>query len=326
MLGLEFVNSAQVIDILNGIRTPSRIHITLIDLNGSLGRIDGGIGLALEEPFVEIRAKECDGVVVHNRNRNDRFEFAAKRMREYYGKGIEVNVVSDFKPHVGLGSGTQISLAVGKAYAEIYDLDLSVRDIAKIMGRGGTSGIGVAVFEFGGFVLDGGHSRKEKRDFLPSSASKANPAPMLLRYDFPDWKIVLAIPDLTGFYGKGEINLFQKYCPIKLDEVRELCHLILMKLLPGIVESDLDDVGSAICRIQELGFKKIEIEQYGNLIKNCINLAEYAGMSSTGPTVYAFADTNAKAIAREFENYFKSKGIRCKTIITKPKNRGAEIV
>ena len=32
------------------IRTPARIHITLLDLNGSYGRIDGGIGFSIQNP------------------------------------------------------------------------------------------------------------------------------------------------------------------------------------------------------------------------------------------------------------------------------------
>ena len=29
------------------IKSPSRLHLTLIDMNGSYGRIDGGIGLTI---------------------------------------------------------------------------------------------------------------------------------------------------------------------------------------------------------------------------------------------------------------------------------------
>ena len=32
------------------IRTPARLHFSLIDLSGELGRIDGGIGVALAKP------------------------------------------------------------------------------------------------------------------------------------------------------------------------------------------------------------------------------------------------------------------------------------
>lgn len=154
------------------IRTPSRVHVTLIDLNGEIGRIDGGVGFALEEPYVKIRAEKADEVVVVGESFNrERFEHVAKIFKEKFGKGMKIEVLSDYKPHVGLGSGTQISLAVGKAYSELYGLNLSTREIARITKRGGTSGIGVAAFEFGGFIVDGGHSKKLKRVFyLPLSA------------------------------------------------------------------------------------------------------------------------------------------------------------
>jgi beta-ribofuranosylaminobenzene 5'-phosphate synthase len=312
------------------IKTPSRIHITLIDLNGSIGRIDGGVGLALENPFVEIVAKESDDVEVKGDPINaDRFKAVAKKLSEKFNRAIEIDVLSDYKPHVGLGSGTQISLAVAEAYNRLFDLNLSVRKLAEMVGRGGTSGIGVAVFEMGGFVVDGGHSRKEKPEFLPSSASKAKPAPVIARHDFPDWDVILATPNLAGFYGRREVNLFKEFCPIQLEEVRELAHLILMKMLPAVVEQDLDEFGEALWRIQYLGFKKVEIDQYGDLIRNALNyvcdLTNAVGMSSTGPTVFAITDTNSKQIAKTLEEFFESRGFGCDVTVTKARNTGAKI-
>lgn len=308
------------------LRTPSRIHITLIDLNGTIGRVDGGVGLALDEPKIEILAKENEEIVLKGEIINrERFEISAKKMKKYCRRGVEITVISDYDSHVGLGSGTQISLAVGKAFSELYGLGLSTRDIAEIMGRGGTSGIGVSAFDFGGLIVDGGHSIKEKDSFLPSSASKAKPAPIIARLDFPDWDIVLAIPELKGVFGDAEVNLFQKSCPVPLEDVREICHLILMKMLPAVAEKDLDSFGEAVKKIQELGFKKVEVEQYGELIKNCFDIADCIGMSSTGPAVYAITDSNAKTLEKDLKNYFTEWGFKCKTIVTRARNRGAEI-
>ncbi|MFA5255022.1 MAG: chorismate pyruvate-lyase family protein, partial [Methanoregula sp.] len=39
------------------VRTPSRIHLTLLDMNGGLGRVDGGVGIALDEPAILIEAR-----------------------------------------------------------------------------------------------------------------------------------------------------------------------------------------------------------------------------------------------------------------------------
>ncbi len=310
------------------IRTPSRLHLTLIDLNGSIGRIDGGVGLALDEPFVEIKFEESENIRVGGKAINlSRFEDVAKKFGGFFKKGIKINVLSDYYDHVGLGSGTQITLAVGMAFNKLYNLGLNVDRIAEIGERGGTSGIGVNAFKVGGFIVDGGHSKKIKSDFLPSSASKAKPAPIVARHDFPDWKIVVAIPELKGFYGKREVNLFQSCCPIPLDEVRELCHLILMKMLPSVVEADLDEFGIALRRIQQIGFKKSEINQYGNLIWDLLSsMEEYAiGMSSTGPSVFVILDSNAKDVEKEIKSYFKEKGLYCVSFITKARNRGAEV-
>ncbi len=308
------------------IKTPSRIHITLIDLNGEIGRVDGGVGLALENPFVLIKAETADEVIVRGDSENiGRYKAVAMKFYEKFNCGIEIEVLKDFKAHVGLGSGTQISLAIGKAYADLYEMDMSIREIAKFVGRGGTSGIGIAAFEKGGFILDGGHSKKEKKSFLPSSFSKAKPAPILARYDFPEWDIYLFIPENKGFFGMREKDLFEKNTPLKLEEVRELCHIILMKLLPSIVEEDLEDFSKAIYRIQHIGFKRAEISQYGDLIKNVIELAkDYGaiGMSSTGPVTYFIGEKEGVGIIKD---YLREKEIEFEFIKTKANNRGAKI-
>ena len=313
------------------IRTPSRIHITLIDLNGSIGRIDGGVGLALEEPYVEIEARGGEGVEVVGRGKSsDRFKSVASMLYELFGGGIRVDVLADYEQHVGLGSGTQISLATAMAYNVIHGLGLDVRELATIVGRGGTSGIGVAAFEFGGFIVDGGHSVKEKRSFLPSSASKARPAPVISRLDFPDWRIVLAIPEMSGFYGAREVDLFRRHCPIPLDEVREVCHIVLMKMLPAVAEGDLDEFGEAVFSVQRVGFKRREVEMYGDLIRSVIEdvseITKAVGMSSTGPTVYAVTDSDAKGLESYMIDCFESLGVSCRTVVTRARNRGADVI
>jgi beta-ribofuranosylaminobenzene 5'-phosphate synthase len=308
------------------IRTPSRIHITLIDLNGALGRVDGGVGLALEDPFIEIVAEADEGVVVEG-SRNQRYRDVAERVSSIFNSGgIKLRVLNEYEPHVGLGSGTQISLAVAKAYAELYGIDKSIEDLAYAVGRGGTSGIGVAAFRVGGFVVDGGHSRNEKRDFLPSSASKASPPPLISRLDFPDWRIFLAVPGRKGFYGNKEVNLFQENCPIPLEEVRELAHIILMKLLPSVVEEDIQTFGDALWKVQHLGFKKIEVNQYGEKIwgvmKEAREVFPAVGMSSTGPTIYCISDSGTK---KDLESILEEAEMDFVVYETVARNRGADI-
>jgi len=312
------------------IKTPSRIHVTLIDLNGKIGRVDGGVGIALEKPGIEVTGRESDHVSVKGDALYlERFGKVAEKLSGIFGKAVELEVFSDYRPHVGLGSGTQISLAVGKIYDELYDLGLNIGKIAEIVGRGGTSGIGGAAFETGGFIVDGGHALKDKDGFLPSSVSKAKPPCVIARHDFPDWKIVVVIPELSGFSGLREVNLFRKHCPLPIEEVRELCHVILMKMLPAVVEEDLDEFGEALWRVQHVGFKRVEVSQYGDLILSAMEVVRdegfAIGMSSTGPAIFAVVDSNARWVANALERYFGENGYGCDVVITRARNEGAEV-
>ncbi|MFQ6105829.1 MAG: beta-ribofuranosylaminobenzene 5'-phosphate synthase [Candidatus Hydrothermarchaeaceae archaeon] len=275
------------------IETPSRLHITLIDLNASLGRMDGGLGIALERPRIKLRAVKSSGIAVKG-SAKERYAKAAKRVISHLGieGGIDITVEEAFPQHIGLGSGTQIALAAGSAVVKLYGAELGVRDIAGIVGRGGTSGIGVAAFEKGGFILDGGHSLKVKKDFMPSSASRAPPPAVVVRHDFPDWRLALIIPrEGASFAGAREVDVFKKYCPIPLAEVQKLSHIILMKILPAVVEEDIEAFGEGINMVQKVGFKRIEIELQDPKMRRLLSIAQEhsygAGLSSFGPVIYS---------------------------------------
>ncbi|MFZ3059800.1 MAG: beta-ribofuranosylaminobenzene 5'-phosphate synthase [Candidatus Methanoperedens sp.] len=307
------------------ITTPSRLHLTLIDMNASIGRVDGGIGLTLEEPVISIKVEKSDTVeITGNSEHLERMRNSAALLLPH-GEGIRISIEKDYPSHVGLGSGTQAALAAGMAVNMIYNLGLSVYELAIKVGRGGTSGIGVAAFEKGGFILDGGHKFSEKKAFLPSAASKLPPAPVLLRKDFPDWDIVVAIPEQKGASSKKEVNIFKEKCPIPLREVEGLSHIILMQMLPALAEEDIVTFGKSINSIQEIGFKKREVELQPVSVKLMELLREGgaygAGLSSFGPTVYAFGEDagNLGKIATEF------LGEKGRVFTTKARNEGARI-
>jgi len=232
------------------ITTPSRLHLTLIDMNASIGRVDGGVGITLDEPGICITAEpEATVTVTGDDQLAERMMRAVKKVHP--DAGLRIHIEDSYPPHVGLGSGTQAALAAGMATSELYDLQLDAVEIGKKVGRGGTSGIGIAAFEKGGFILDGGHRFTDKMAFSPSSASSADPAPILARHEFPDWEIVLAIPNVKGASSRQEVDIFEKICPIPLGEVQALSHIILMKMLPAVVESDFEAFSNAVNRIQE---------------------------------------------------------------------------
>ncbi len=326
------------------IETPSRLHITLIDLNGVHGRIDGGVGLTIDDPGLHIEAESSENGIetVFSKSSqkipglvedySKKIETTALKVFNSlnYSGGFKFKVDTAFSPHSGLGSGTQLSLAVAKLITKLNGHDLNAHELAKIVGRGGTSGIGVESFENGGLIIDGGHKNDEKSSFLPSSASSASPPPIIARYNFPeDWKIILTIPNVErGVSGSKEIDAFQNYCPIPLGDVEKLSHLILMKLMPSVVESDLDAFGSAINSIQSTGFKKIENQLQNSRIKKIMedlrnSGAAGVGMSSFGPTIYSVTDTNEKNIISTAQKAIDDVG--GEIIQTSARNFGAKI-
>lgn len=316
------------------IQTPSRIHLTLTDLTGQAGRVDGGIGITLDEPNILLEAEKADELSVRGDNAK-KAETAARAVMERFGLGgARLVVRSGYRLHVGLGGGTQLGIAAGKALCELYKQPASIREIAMTIKRGGTSGIGTAAFEMGGFIIDGGHSfgsGKQKADFRPSSASLGVcPPPVIARHDFPEnWKILLAVPNLPqGAHGRHEVDVFREYCPVPLADVHELCYQVLVKMVPAIVEENLDDFGSAVNRIQELGFKKVEVGLQHPLVHELMKEmreagAACAGLSSFGPTVYAIADSGTRdieAAAREVMGEIGGE-----VLITRSRNQGAKV-
>jgi beta-ribofuranosylaminobenzene 5'-phosphate synthase len=316
------------------IQTPSRIHMTLTDLTGQAGRVDGGIGITLDEPNILVEGEKSDELEVMG-DESERARAAAKAVMDKFGLGgAKLVVRSGYKLHVGLGGGTQLGIAAGKALCQLYNQPASVRDIARIINRGGTSGIGTAAFEMGGFIIDGGHSfgpGKQKIDFRPSSASiGVSPPPVIARHDFPQgWKILLAVPNLPqGAHGRREVDIFKEYCPVPREDVHELCYQILVRMVPSILEENLDDFGAAVNRIQELGFKKVEVALQHPMIQELMQEmrgagAACAGLSSFGPTVYAITDTGARDIESAARQVMGEIG--GDFLITRSRNQGAKM-
>jgi len=316
---------------------PSRIHITLLDMNGASGRVDGGVGVTLDEPGCVLDARKGPGIGVHGGDESVRRRVAeaARTVTERLGLpgGAEITLHATARQHAGLGSGTQVALATAAALCRLYERDVTVADLARIVGRGGTSGIGTAAFEQGGFILDGGHrfgSPGDKQDFRPSAASRGiAPPPVLARYRFPeDWQILLVTPDTgAGANGSGEVDIFRTHCPVPLREVQELCHEVLMRMVPALIEHDLDLFGSAVNRTQQLGFKKVEVALQHPIVPALLLAtvqagAAGAGLSSFGPTVYAIGDSGMADVARAAKEVLGEQG---SVRLTRARNCGAAI-
>jgi len=319
------------------IKTPSRIHMGLIDMNGGLGRLDGSVGLALEDGGVWLRAKKSDTIAVTQRSENGDVLSAGPDFKEHISRlvapllpeneGVEFEFLSSIRPHIGLGSGTQLALSAAAAVNSLYGLNKSVKELAQMTRRGGTSGIGVLAFENGGFIVDSGHKMSDKNGFFPSSRSTAPPADLLLRLNFPEWDIVVAVSPKTGISGEDEKHFFQKVCPVPINDVREISHIILMQMIPSILEKNIEGLGNAVNLLQKTGFKKHEVQIQSDEVKAVMDLmlknGSYgAGISSFGPAVYGFS--NDRKQSEELKSALLEKMPQgSEVLITKANNSGA---
>lgn len=315
------------------IETPSRLHFGLIDLTGRLGRIDGSIGLTLDKPSFALEARKAErveavGAGVHQ----ERVERLAKRLRALWKVGgVHLRYEETIPAHVGLGSGTQAALSVIHALAALYEVPLSAEEAARLSGRGGASGIGLYAFEKGGFLVDGGHRwPSQKADFLPSAAAESvGPGPLLLRRNFPDWKMLLVSPRARQVSGEEEKRLFRSKCPMPPRAAERISHLLTMSLLPALAENDMPTAAAALDAMGTAGWKKVEWEIQEPIVRKTAERLRKEGaygvaMSSWGPTMAVFGE-RLEELQLTAERFLKEANNSGFTRIVRANNRGATI-
>jgi beta-ribofuranosylaminobenzene 5'-phosphate synthase len=307
-------------------------------MNGEIGRIDGGVGLAVESPHTVIEATPSNAIRVDCRDEPEivgRVVEALENVCTAYGlNGAYVNVKERPLPHVGLGSATQTLVGAAHAVCLLSGIQRPSRELARLVGRGGTSGIGVAAIENGGFIVDGGHrfrrGQNDKQEYTPSAASVGiEPPPVLMRVDFADWDVLIVVPLGEGASGLREVALFKVVCPIPIEQVRQMCHVLLMQMMPAIVEQDLESFGQAMEGFQELGFKVFELRAQTKLLIDCLaflreNGGIGVGMSSWGPAVYAFGQ-DLRSLAEQSREWLDAHGGGA-VVLTKADNKGMRTV
>ena len=111
------------------VEAAARLHFGVLDLRGDLGRWFGGIGAAAESPALLVSARRTDALEVDGEDA-DRAAAFARRFLEHHGikGGASLHVHRALPRHAGLGSGTQLALAVGSALAEINGISTDATD------------------------------------------------------------------------------------------------------------------------------------------------------------------------------------------------------
>ncbi|HZZ60450.1 MAG TPA: beta-ribofuranosylaminobenzene 5'-phosphate synthase family protein [Roseiarcus sp.] len=312
---------------MKGVRVTAaaRLHLGFLDFNGDLGRRFGSIGLAIDafETSVQLRAASRFEIAGEERERSARL---ALRIAERLGLDTakKLVVASAIPAHAGLGSGTQLAMAIASAFRRFDGLPLDPSFDARLLDRGARSGVGAALFERGGLVVDAGRGPNTE---IP---------PVIARVAFPsDWRVLLIFdPRMKGVHGEAEKQAFARLPHFPAARAGEICRRTLLQILPGAAERDFVAFGEGVTGVQGIvGDHFAPVQGGGRFTSAAVGRvaerlasggARGIGQSSWGPTGFAFArdPDHAEFLARRL-GADGEPGVEVR--ICKARDRGAEI-
>lgn len=304
------------------IDTPKRLHLGIIDPSGTLGRRFGSLGAGIEGGYL-LRIEESDRQKIIAQNKEDTRDIkdALERMDRRFGTGFDfyIKVERNIERHIGLGSTTQLKLAVGLGISKLKKIDAEIEEISKILGRGKNSGVSTYVFKYGGFVIDGG-----VRNCFP---------PLAFREEIPEeWAFLLIIPKLRRGFDEVEEKPIMSSLTSKSEFAEKISHRILLGLIPAIKERRIEEFGRFLSEIQVLVGKHFENYQGGVFRDDLKILIEFLeqktfgfGQSSWGPTLYGLIYKkdyeNLKTLA---EDWLRDYGLNATVDLGIPRNQGVK--
>ena len=316
------------------VETAARLHFGFQNLSLAHERLYGSLGVALAEPRLTVEATPADEVTADDGAARE----YARRATEVLGvPGATVSVRERLPRHVGLGSGTQLALAVYAAVARAHDVGFDVRTAAPALGRGGRSGVGIAGFERGGFVVDAGHPTGRFTTDRPADGEWDVPA-VVSRHVLPDdWRFVLAVPDADpGRSGDEEESsmrsVIERADPGIADQISGV---VSRRLLPAAAEGRRSAFGDAVAEIGRLngawyadaqgGVYRPPVGTVVEELSDCPAVAG-AGQSSWGPTVYGVTDAEGADAAREAaRDALAAAGVDGDVFLARVRNEGASV-
>jgi beta-RFAP synthase len=284
------------------VRAPGRLHLGFLDPAASLGRRFGSLGVVISrfETVVQLSPAIRDEVVTAAGADEKEAERAAAHLallKRHTGRSqpLRLRLKRTLPVHAGFGSGTQLALAVGRAFAELHGIEARTAELAGWLARGARSGVGIAGFDRGGLLLDGG----------PGGDGAC--APLLARIDLPErWRVMLVVdPRHAGLSGSDEKRAIASLPPFPREAAAEICHRTLMQILPGAACADFASFAAGLGRMQQLLGEHFAPAQGGSAYTSAAvgralqwmgsAGAVAVGQSSWGPTGFAILPSAAEA-------------------------------
>ncbi|MEZ6132059.1 MAG: hypothetical protein R3C59_25640 [Planctomycetaceae bacterium] len=309
------------------ITTGSRLHFGLLCGAPDSGWHYGGIGLMLDQPAWQLSvSRNCAGKADDLRTSTVVAERLRRLLADYRHQTADRTAVTivtsqevDF--HTGLGSGTQLTLAVAAALLILNGQSLPARmtELATALGRSRRSAIGTFGFERGGFVVDHGRSTD-----------------VVQRISFPDeWRMVLLTPvSQSGLSGASEETFFGQHEFLAQTTVDLFDSLIRDHIIPSLQQRHFPTFQRSLAEYGTLVGQDYAAAQGGiyshPLVRDVTDRLEQQGItgavqSSWGPTVAipAASAADAERIQVAVTECMSSSDMRVQ--ICQARNSGATI-
>jgi len=266
------------------VTTGARIHFGLLTHRPQSGREFGGVGVMVDSPGWQITLSKSPADFgeasesAHSAHPGcvERAGQILKQLREggmAPERPLGFRIESAIPAHQGLGSGSQLTLALARAADRHAENETPIEVLSQRAGRGRRSAIGTWGFELGGLLVDGGRFDEDST------------APLVTRVDVPeDWRFVLLLPrDSAGLSGTAEADAFGSLPGMSDAVTNHLCRIIVLQLVPAFRDARFDEATSALG-----GYGKLAGEYFAGI----------QGGLFTHPKMGALAERLGKAGAR----------------------------
>jgi beta-ribofuranosylaminobenzene 5'-phosphate synthase len=251
------------------VTAPSRLHFGMFAFGQSHRRRFGGVGVMLDSPAIRLqmchsRRLKVSGphaarvrAVIDRMDRQGRFGAPV---------ACRIEVLAAPREHVGLGLGTQLSLAVAAGVnALMGGPPLAAQDLAQLTGRGRRSAVGTYGFAHGGMIVDAGKQ------------CEGEIGQMTTRVELPSqWRFVLMSPRTgEGLSGAEEATTFASLPPVPVETAVALERMATQELVPAAEAGAFDRFSASLF-------------EYGYLAGSCFAVGQFGAYAS--PRLAALVD------------------------------------
>lgn len=276
------------------VKAPSRIHLSVLDMNRFSPGIPGGggFGFALQVyQTIEVSLSDDSDISSSRKMLIQHLVSVFKKVTGYQGNFSIKSFDNENMEHIGLGSTCTLGIAVLSGMNELLGNPLTKDDLRVLLGFNYVEEINdkneiVYGFEtgLGAFVsLNGGMniiSDKLTPIYTHSFAEEEN--------------VYILIPYLHKAEqnaGEDEFSLLMNRARLFDNQDREhKAYTVVMDFIPALDEGDLRKMGDIMWNLEFRGSKRAEIEHHSFVIYHYLDFLrnkgiEFAAMSSVGPSI-----------------------------------------